>query len=230
MKKLIVMSIMVAAVNVFAGEWFPAASSHPGEPVNVHVMRGGTAVQICAPRVQRRYCRRHNAGIVGAVFGAVYGESCRYDCPQTIVMETMPVLVAASSQFFYQEANESKGENKMSNQFEFEPAYYLASATQYVSDDGRHYIVGPIWECVKQIDGEQHFPVVVARKGMEGCVYWCREKSRGSSGNFEMESQDGDFRLTDNSFCHSDETDLLMYAEFASDGATSQVALKKLAR
>ena len=45
-----------------------------------------------------------------------------------------------------------------------------------------------------------------------------------------MESQDGDFRLTDNSFCHSDETDLLMYAEFASDGTTSQVALKKLAR
>ena len=118
----------------------------------------------------------------------------------------------------------------MSNQFEFEPAYYLASATQYVSDDGRHYIVGPIWECAKKIDGEEHFPVVVARKGMEGCVYWCREKSRGSSGNFEMESQDGDFRLTDNSFCHSDETDLLMYAEFASDGTTSQVALKKLAR
>ena len=65
---------------------------------------------------------------------------------------------------------------------------------------------------------------------MEGRVYWCRETSRGSSGNFVVESQDGDFRLTDNSFCHSDETDLLMYAEFASDGATSQVALKKLAR
>ena len=48
---------------------------------------------------------------------------------------------------------ESKGESKMSNQFEFEPAYYLASVTQYVSDDGRHYVVGPIWECVKQIDG-----------------------------------------------------------------------------
>ena len=61
---------------------------------------------------------------------------------------------------------ESKGESKMRNQLEFEPAYYLASVTQYVSQDGRHYVVGPIWECVKQIDGEQHFPVVVAGKGM----------------------------------------------------------------
>ena len=69
----------------------------------------------------------------------------------------------------------------MSNQFEFEPAYYLASVTQYVSGDGRHYFVGPIWECVKQIDGEQHFPVVAAGKGMEGRVYWCRETSRGRS-------------------------------------------------
>ena len=125
---------------------------------------------------------------------------------------------------------ESKGENKMSNQFEFEPAYYLASVTQYVSQDGRHYVVGPIWECVKQIDGEQHFPVVVAGKGMEGRVYWCRETSRGSSGNFEVESQGGDFRLTDNSFCHSAETDLLTYAEFVSDGTANRVVLKKLAR
>ena len=54
----------------------------------------------------------------------------------------------------------------MSNQFEFESAYYLASVMQYVSQDGRRYVVGPIWECVKQIDGEQHFPVVVAGKGM----------------------------------------------------------------
>lgn len=122
---------------------------------------------------------------------------------------------------------ESKGENKMSNQFEFEPAYYLASVTQYVSDDGRHYIVGPIWECAKKIDGEEHFPVVVARKGMEGCVYWCREKSRGSSGNFEMESQHGDFRLADNSFCHSDETAPAIYAEFVSGGTTNKVALER---
>ena len=122
---------------------------------------------------------------------------------------------------------ESKGENKMSNQFEFEPAYYLASVTQYVSDDGRHYIVGPIWECAKKIDGKEHFPVVVARKGMEGCVYWCREKSRGSSGNFEVEAHGGDFRLADNSFCHSDETAPAIYAEFVSGGTTNKVALER---
>ena len=111
--------------------------------------------------------------------------------------------------------------------FSFEPAYYLASVTQYVSDDGRHYIVGPIWECAKKIDGEEHFPVVVARKGMEGCVYWCREKSRGSSGNFEVEAQDGDFRLADNSFCHSDETAPAIYAEFVSNGISGQISLER---
>lgn len=122
---------------------------------------------------------------------------------------------------------ESKGENKLSNQFEFEQAYYLASVTQYVSDDGRRYVVGPIWKCAKQIDGEQHFPVVVAGKGMDGRVYWCRETSRGSSGNFVVESQDGDFRLADNSFCHSDETDLLMYAEFISNGIADTISLER---
>ena len=122
---------------------------------------------------------------------------------------------------------ESKGESKMSNQFEFEPAYYLASVTQYVSQDGRHYVVGPIWECVKQIDGERHYPVVVAGKGMEGRVYWCRETSRGSSGNFEVESQDGDFRLADNSFCHSDETSPVTYAEFVSNGTTDKISLER---
>ena len=111
--------------------------------------------------------------------------------------------------------------------FSFEPAYYLASVTQYVSDDGRHYIVSPIWECAKKIDGEEHFPVVVARKGMEGCVYWCREKSRGSCGNFEVKSSDGDFRLVDNSFCHSDEMAPVTYAEFVSGGTTNKVALER---
>ena len=122
---------------------------------------------------------------------------------------------------------ESKGESKMRNQLEFEPAYYLASVTQYVSQDGRHYVVGPIWECVKQIDGEQHFPVVVAGKGMESRVYWCREISRGSSGNFEVESQCGDFRLADNSFCHSDETSPVTYAEFVSNGIADTISLER---
>ena len=111
--------------------------------------------------------------------------------------------------------------------FSFEPAYYLASVMQYVSQDGRRYVVGPIWECVKQIGGEQHFPVVVAGKGMEGRVYWCREKSRGSSGNFEVEAHGGDFRLADNSFCHSDEMAPVIYAEFVSGGTTNKVALER---
>ena len=111
--------------------------------------------------------------------------------------------------------------------FSFEPAYYLASVTQYVSDDGRHYIVGPIWECAKKIDGEEHFPVVVARKGMEGCVYWCCEKSRGSSGNFEVVSEAGDFSLSDSSFCHSDEAKAWTYMTFASEGITNKVILRR---
>ena len=111
--------------------------------------------------------------------------------------------------------------------FSFEPAYYLASVTQYVSDDGRHYIVGPIWECAKKIDGEEHFPVVVARKGMEGCVYWCHETSRGSSGNFEVVSEAGDFSLSDSSFCHSDEAKACTYMTFASEGATNKVMLRR---
>ena len=111
--------------------------------------------------------------------------------------------------------------------FSFEPAYYLASVTQYVSDDGRHYIVGPIWECAKKIDGEEHFPVVVARKGMEGCVYWCHETSRGSSGNFEVESEAGDFSFSDSSFCHSDEVKAWTYMTFASEGATNNVILRR---
>ena len=116
----------------------------------------------------------------------------------------------------------------MSNQFEFESAYYLADVTQYVSQDGRHYAVGPIWECVRQIGGERCSPVVVCGKGMEGCVYWCREILHGSSGNFEMESQNGDFRLADNAFCHSDETAPVACAEFVSGGSTNQIALERL--
>ena len=124
--------------------------------------------------------------------------------------------------------DESKGENKMSNQFEFEPAYYLASVTQYVSDDGRHYVVGPIWECVKQIDGEEHFPVVVAGKGKEGRVYWCREVSRGSSGNFEVVSNDGAFYFSDSSFCSSDEMKFVTYMDIISGTATNRIELGRI--
>ena len=60
--------------------------------------------------------------------------------------------------------SENKGDAKMTGQFEFEPAYYLASVLRYISQDGQYYVVGPIWECVRQIGGETHFPVVVCGK------------------------------------------------------------------
>ena len=68
---------------------------------------------------------------------------------------------------------------------------------------------------------------MVAGKGLEGRVYWCRETSRGSSGNFEVESQGGDFRLTDNSFCHSDETAPVTYAEFVANGTADKISLRR---
>lgn len=113
--------------------------------------------------------------------------------------------------------------------FSFEPAYYLASVTQYVSQDGRYYVVGPIWECVKQIDGKDHFPVVVAgKKGIEGCVYWCREISRGSSGNFEVVSNDGAFYFSDSSFCSSDEMKFVTYMDIISGTATNRIELGRI--
>ena len=116
----------------------------------------------------------------------------------------------------------------MTGQLEFEPAYYLASILRYVSQDGQYYIVGPIWECVRHIDGEEHYPAVVSGKRIDGWVFWCHEASHESSGNFEVVSENGDFRLADNSLRHSDETAPVAYADFVSGGITNRVALDKL--
>jgi hypothetical protein len=64
---------------------------------------------------------------------------------------------------------------------------------QYVSQDGRWRVVGPVWDSAKKIGGEWHFPIMVGSDGADERVYWCREVSRGSCGNFAVESKNGDF-------------------------------------
>ena len=49
----------------------------------------------------------------------------------------------------------------------------------------------------------------------------------GLSGNFEVESEAGDFSLSDSSFCHSDEVKAWTYMTFASEGATNKVMLRR---
>ena len=102
-----------------------------------------------------------------------------------------------------------------------------ANILMYSSQDGRYRVVGPIWECARLVDGRPCYPVVVGCGEGDGRVYWCHETSRGSSGNFEVESEAGDFSLSDSSFCHSDEMNFVAYMDVFSNGVTNRVELER---
>lgn len=103
-----------------------------------------------------------------------------------------------------------------------------ANILMYSSQDGRYRVVGPIWECGRQVDGRPCYPVVVGCGESDRRVYWCRETSRGSSGNFEVESEAGDFSLSDSSFCYSDEARVWTYMTFSDEGVTNKVMLGRV--
>ena len=102
------------------------------------------------------------------------------------------------------------------------------SVLLYKSQDGHWRVIGPIWDCSKQIDGEWYFPVMVAENGKDGRVCWCREVSRGSSGNFEVVSNDGTFYFSDSSFCSSDEMKFVTYMDIISGTATNRIELGRI--
>jgi hypothetical protein len=103
-----------------------------------------------------------------------------------------------------------------------------ASVQQYASQDGRWRVVGPVWDCSKQIDCKWYYPIMVAEKGKDGHVCWCREVSHGSSGNFDIVSNDGAFYFSDNSFCYSDEMKDITYMDFISSTTTNRVVLNRI--
>jgi hypothetical protein len=98
---------------------------------------------------------------------------------------------------------------------------------QYVSQDGRWRVVGPVWDSAKKIGGEWNFPITVGFDGADERVYWCREVSRGSCGNFAVESKNGDFYFSDSSFAHSGEMKFVTYMDFISGSATNRIELKR---
>ena len=98
----------------------------------------------------------------------------------------------------------------------------------YKSQDGHWRVIGPVWDCSKRIDGEWYFPVMVAENGKDGRVCWCREVSRGSSGNFEVVSNDGAFYFSDSSFCSSDEMNFVTYMDIISGTATNRIELERI--
>lgn len=105
--------------------------------------------------------------------------------------------------------------------------YGQDSVLRYVSKDGLYRVVGPDWSQARELGGQVCYPVVVERDGADGRVYWCCETSRGSCGNFTVSSQSGDFSLSDNSFCHSDEMKSVTYMDVFFNGITNRVELER---
>ena len=99
---------------------------------------------------------------------------------------------------------------------------------RYVSQDGRWRVVGPVWGSAKKIGGEWHFPITVGSDGADERVYWCREVSHGSCGNFAVESKNGDFYFSDSSFVHSGEMKFVTYMDFISGSATNRIELERV--
>lgn len=99
---------------------------------------------------------------------------------------------------------------------------------QYVSQDGRWRVVGPVWDSAKKIGDEWHFPITVGSDGVGERVYWCREVSRGSCGNFAVESKNGDFYFSDSSFAHSGEMKFVTYMDFISGITTNRIELGRI--
>ena len=99
---------------------------------------------------------------------------------------------------------------------------------RYVSKDRLYRVVGPNWSRAREICGQVCYPVVVGCGEKEGHIYWCHETSWGSSGNFAVSSQSGDFSLSDSSFCHSDEVKSWTYMDIFSNGVANRVELERV--
>ena len=79
-----------------------------------------------------------------------------------------------------------------------------------------------------EIDGKWYYPVMVIGSDKDARVCWCREVSHGSSGNFDIVSNDGAFYFSDNSFCYSDEMKDITYMDFISSTTTNRVVLNRI--
>ena len=100
-----------------------------------------------------------------------------------------------------------------------------ADVLRYVSKDGLYKVVGPNWGRAREIGGQLCYPVVVGCGEKDERIYWCHETSWGSSGNFAVSSQSGDFTFSDNSYCHSDEMKSVAHMDVLSNGVANRVEL-----